>query len=227
MKTNEKNEYKVGDFVLPISLKYTNEVCELSEDLGYDFRYKTKSGRWGFIVKSFLPVSWRHATGEEITSGIASQIQMAKSFIAEYGLLRAMEVLKNAPEGSTHHDLVTAENIDLYFNSKDHLEWCEFELRWCLPRFHYTNEMIMGMMDIAELKRLFENIDLINKVGGPKAAKAQVKQAKEYGYSTFSIPIELNGSIVMGCLNIDKLEQALSDHDQLFENIETLEVTHV
>lgn len=227
MKTKEKNEYKVGDFVLPVSLKFTNHVCELTEDLGYDFKYKTKFGGWGVIDKSYLPTRWRLAEGDEIKSGIASQIQIVKSFIAEYGLLRAMEVLKNAPEGSTHHDLVTAENLDLYFNSKDHLEWCEFELRWCLPRFHYTNEMIMGMMDIAELKRLFENIDLINKVGGPKAAKAQVKQAKEYGYSTFSIPIELNGSIVMGCLNIDKLQQALSDHDQLFENIGTLEVTHV
>lgn len=222
MRTNEKNEYKVGDFVLPVSLKFTNEVCELSEDLGYDFRYKTKSGRWGFIVKSFLPVSWRHATGEEITSGIASQIQMAKSFIAEYGLLRAMEVLKNAPEGSTHHNLVTAENLDLYFNSKDHLEWCELELKWCLPRFHYTNEMIMGMIDIAVLKRLVESIDLIEKLDGLDRAKIIYECTIEYSRTAMQ-----NYDIHKIWFEKEQLRQAIADYEQLFGNTETLGVTHV
>jgi hypothetical protein len=203
MKTNEKNEYKVGDFVLPISLKYTNEVCELSEDLGYDFRYKTKSGRWGFIVKSFLPVSWRHATSEEITSGIASQIQMAKSFIVEYGLLKAMEVLKNAPEGSTHHNLVTAENLDLYFNSKDHLEWCELELKWCLPRFHYTNEIIMGMIDIAVLKRIVESVDLVKKCGGIES----IKDTFDFAWAHGADELTEYG---------EQVKQAIADYESIF-----------
>lgn len=107
---------------------------------------------------------------------------MAKSLIAEYGLLKAMEVLKNAPEGSTHHDLVTAENLDLYFNSKDHLEWCELELKWCLPRFHYTNEMIMGMIDIAVLKRLVASVDLVKSFGGIANAQEDELWANELGF---------------------------------------------
>ena len=62
--------FKVGDFVLPISNKFSNEVCELTEDyVGQDFKYKTKKGGFGYIVKSFMPTAWRHATPEEIAAG--------------------------------------------------------------------------------------------------------------------------------------------------------------
>ncbi|WP_289343441.1 hypothetical protein [Acinetobacter baumannii] len=60
--------YKVGDFVLPFS-RYSDKVCELVEDLGYDFKYKNKDGGFGYIVKSFLPTAWRHATPNEIEAG--------------------------------------------------------------------------------------------------------------------------------------------------------------
>ena len=62
--------FKVGDFVLPISNEFSNEVCELTEDyVGQDFKYKTKKGGFGYIVKSFMPTAWRHATPEEIKAG--------------------------------------------------------------------------------------------------------------------------------------------------------------
>ena len=62
--------FKVGDFVLPISNEFSNEVCELTEDyVGQDFKYKTKKGGFGYIVKSFMPTAWRHATPEEIAAG--------------------------------------------------------------------------------------------------------------------------------------------------------------
>ena len=48
-------EYKVGDFVLPLS-RYSDKVCELVEDLGYDFKYRNKDGGFGYIVKSFYPL---------------------------------------------------------------------------------------------------------------------------------------------------------------------------
>lgn len=60
--------YKVGDFVLPLS-RYSDKVCELVADLGYDFKYKNKDDGFGYIVKSFLPVTWRHATPNEIEAG--------------------------------------------------------------------------------------------------------------------------------------------------------------
>lgn len=64
------NIFEVGDFVLPISGEFSIEVCELTEDyLGLDFKYKNRSGGFGYIVKSFMPEKWRHATDEEIASG--------------------------------------------------------------------------------------------------------------------------------------------------------------
>lgn len=67
---NEVSMFKVGDFVLPISNEFSNEVCELTEDyVGQDFKYKTKKGGFGYIVKSFMPTAWRHATPEEIKAG--------------------------------------------------------------------------------------------------------------------------------------------------------------
>lgn len=70
IKKNEVSMFKVGDFVLPISNEFSNEVCELTEDyVGQDFKYKTKKGGFGYIVKSFMPTAWRHATPEEIAAG--------------------------------------------------------------------------------------------------------------------------------------------------------------
>lgn len=64
------NIYEVGDYALPNS-DHSNEVHFLSDwyikDL--DFRYKTKSGGWGVIVKSCMSTAWRHATDEEIKAG--------------------------------------------------------------------------------------------------------------------------------------------------------------
>lgn len=64
------NIFEVGDYALPNS-DHSNEVHFLSDwyikDL--DFRYKTKSGGWGVIVKSCMSTAWRHATDEEIKAG--------------------------------------------------------------------------------------------------------------------------------------------------------------
>lgn len=64
------NIFEVGDYALPNS-DHSNEVHFLSnwyiKDL--DFRYKTKSGGWGVIVKSCMSTAWRHATDEEIKAG--------------------------------------------------------------------------------------------------------------------------------------------------------------
>lgn len=66
----ENNIFEVSDFVLPISSKFSNEVLELTEDyLGLDFKYKSRSGGFGFILKSFMPTKWRHATDLEIAQG--------------------------------------------------------------------------------------------------------------------------------------------------------------
>ena len=66
----ENKIFEVGDFVLPISSEFSNEVLELTEDyVSFDFKYKSRNGGFGYIVKSFMPTRWRHATGKEIAQG--------------------------------------------------------------------------------------------------------------------------------------------------------------
>lgn len=67
----------------------------------------------------------------------------------------------------------------------------------------------------SQLNRLIESVDLVGKIGGISKAKAQVKQAHEHGYQTMSIPVEINGSIGMGCLYIDTLEKAIADYEAI------------
>lgn len=63
------NIFELNDWVLTNNQDFSEEPCQLVEDYNYDFKYKTKSGHWGFIVKSFLPTKWRHATDDEIEAG--------------------------------------------------------------------------------------------------------------------------------------------------------------
>ncbi|MDD9317890.1 hypothetical protein [Acinetobacter lactucae] len=65
----DSEEFKVGDFVLPVSNEYSDKVCELTEDHGYEFKYKNKDGGFGYITKSFLPIKWRRATKAEALIG--------------------------------------------------------------------------------------------------------------------------------------------------------------
>ena len=61
--------FELNDWALTNNPDFSEEPCQLVEDCNYDFKYKTKSGHWGFIVKSFLPSKWRHATDDEIEAG--------------------------------------------------------------------------------------------------------------------------------------------------------------
>lgn len=63
------NFFELNDWVLTNNQDFSEEPCQLVEDCSFDFKYKTKSGHWGFIVKSFLPTKWRHATDDEIDAG--------------------------------------------------------------------------------------------------------------------------------------------------------------
>ena len=63
----EHGIFEVGDNVVSIS-GHSDEVHFLSDWYieNLDFRYTTKSGAWGVIVKSCMNGVWRHATDAEI-----------------------------------------------------------------------------------------------------------------------------------------------------------------
>ena len=60
------NIYEIGDYILPNSKLLSFEPYLLTEDCKVEYKYTTKSGHWGIVLKSFLPKAWRHATDPEI-----------------------------------------------------------------------------------------------------------------------------------------------------------------
>lgn len=66
----QHNIFEVGDYILPIS-NHSDQVHFLSEWYieNLDFRYTTKSGSWGIIIKACMVGAWRHATDLEIKAG--------------------------------------------------------------------------------------------------------------------------------------------------------------
>lgn len=66
----QHNIFEVGDYILPIS-NHSDQVHFLSEWYieNLDFRYTTKSGSWGIIIKACMVGAWRHATDLEIAAG--------------------------------------------------------------------------------------------------------------------------------------------------------------
>lgn len=73
----QNNIFELNDWVLTTNPDFSKEPCQLVEDLGYDFKYQTKTGNWGYIVKSFLGKdmgAWRHASDKEIAQGFRDEI---------------------------------------------------------------------------------------------------------------------------------------------------------
>ena len=60
------NIFEVGDYILPNSKLLSFEPYLLTEDCKIEYKYTTKSGHWGYVLKPYLPKAWRHATDEEI-----------------------------------------------------------------------------------------------------------------------------------------------------------------
>ncbi|NIE95160.1 hypothetical protein F3J02_01455 [Acinetobacter sp. Tr-809] len=121
----------------------------------------------------------------------------AIKFIQQHGVEKAREVVEGAPVTYTG-----TETASLCYRAKD---------QKYSTRFKPSNLLV----NVSSLKRLVESVDLVGKVGGISQAKTQVKQAHEHGYQTMSIPVEIKGSMGMGCLYIDTLEKAIADYEEI------------
>lgn len=131
----------------------------------------------------------------------------AITFIKQHGVERAREVVEVAPEGATH--IRDSYGFIAYLKDGERKEW------------YHKNTWLMTLVWqpdclLSDLKRLVESVELVSKAGGITTSKAQVKQANEHGYLTISIPVEINGSIGMGCLYIDTLEKAIADYEAIY-----------
>ena len=73
------------------------------------------------------------------------------------------EIVAGAPNGATHHKFVGEGKLDLYFDAKNQIEFCDFQ-GWCLPRFHHTEEMIAAMNSINDIRSAIADHDRTDDV---------------------------------------------------------------
>ncbi|MGQ1216126.1 hypothetical protein ACT4Z6_16285 [Acinetobacter baumannii] len=106
-----------------------------------------------------------------------------EQFIREFGVEKAREVVEGAPEGAEfyHNDNNEyVKNID-----QEHLEQAQAEPKEShLVNFDSSSsegwienaawiEYINVLIDLSDLKRLVESVDLVNSLGGIKAARSE------------------------------------------------------
>ena len=131
----------------------------------------------------------------------------AINFIQQYGVEKAREVVEGAPERAT---VVSALTFKYHFQFKDSQIWgtvshgLNGSIHTC-TRF----SVITDPIDLGELKRLVESVDLIKKHGGLFSTKCQLDK----GGSDYEWYGE-NGDY--GLTDLGDLEQAIADYESIY-----------
>ncbi len=118
----------------------------------------------------------------------------AFQFIQKFGFKSATEVLKGAPD-----------NAEYYCH--------EFQIgKIRMFRSYSSNNDSIHTINLKDLKRLVDSVELINLFGSIATAKSKVKMADFNGFLLVSVPIE-DG---LADVYIHKVEQAIRDHESIY-----------
>ncbi|HFX6222674.1 TPA: hypothetical protein ACIFCJ_003498 [Acinetobacter baumannii] len=99
-----------------------------------------------------------------------------EQFIRKYGVEKAREVVEDAPNDSTLFRLGGIEEIPTYLKVKDGKYW---RYSWrsgfreaCQSTYNKINDA-GELVGLSDLKLLVESVDLVNSLGGLKAARSE------------------------------------------------------
>ncbi|AIW02759.1 hypothetical protein [Acinetobacter phage P577] len=95
-----------------------------------------------------------------------------EQFIREQGLPEAKQILEMAPEDATHYrDLSCGTRYTKNVSETECYVWTNKHWRRSVVPYQiFTSEVIKPL---SELKRLVESVDLVNSLGGLKAARSE------------------------------------------------------
>ncbi|NDW80030.1 hypothetical protein [Acinetobacter baumannii] len=96
-----------------------------------------------------------------------------EQFIREFGVEKAREVVEGAPEGSSHLQAIGSEKLIHYFGVKDEDVQLFFINHWrptCFDPSDLDDDLFISL---EHFKRLVESVDLVNSLGGLKAARSE------------------------------------------------------
>ncbi|WP_461196829.1 hypothetical protein [Acinetobacter pittii] len=117
-----------------------------------------------------------------------------EQFIREFGVEKAREVVEGIP----------SKYMECYYST---LCYCTKAKKYS-DRFNPRIELV----NMADLKRLVESVDLVELLGGIEVAKRKVKMAEFNGFLLISVPVE-NG---FGDIYAQKVERAIKDHESIY-----------
>lgn len=124
----------------------------------------------------------------------------AIQFIKENGVEKAREVVDGAPENSICYDLEHGK----------HVAYEDTSIAMCFLKNRF--------IDLSDLKRLVESVDLVKSYGGIINAKNELILLQKHLNNTFGYVTIITSE------KIENLEQAIADYEQLFGNTETSEL---
>jgi hypothetical protein len=108
----------------------------------------------------------------------------AVDFIKKHGVDKAREVVEGAPEGSTKFCITGIDGVPTYLKLVDGdywFSWMNGFSKACQIAYKRIDELD-SIIDIPDIQRLVESVDLVNSFGGLEDAKAVVKMGKHYKY---------------------------------------------
>ncbi|AZP30421.1 hypothetical protein KWE42_21060 [Acinetobacter pittii] len=95
-----------------------------------------------------------------------------EQFIREFGAEKAREVVEGAPEGTTHYDIP----FEVYLRSTDFWNGSEWK---AVDDFTIQDLELPPYVDIPDLKRLVDSLDLIKAYGGIESCKQSLYMLHE------------------------------------------------
>lgn len=92
-----------------------------------------------------------------------------EQFIREFGEKKAREVVEGMPECANHYKFSEYASIDQYYSIHTiPLKWNNYSKTW-----YQLRKKPKDLVDLIDLKRLVESVDLVNSLGGIKAARSE------------------------------------------------------
>ncbi|WP_288409492.1 hypothetical protein [uncultured Acinetobacter sp.] len=118
----------------------------------------------------------------------------ARKFVAEHGVEQAKSILEKAPETATHFTEALGGHYAKEVMLKMRPQWAWFNT---INKEWYYDFAAKEHIELAELKKVVESLDTIDRLFGPDQAKHTMKIAKEIGYTS----------------DYEQIKQAIADYE--------------
>ena len=145
-----------------------------------------------------------------------SKMGITHQFIKEHGIEKARKVIEGAPDKTATHYVV---DTDTYFSEEFHTYFDHSLNDWETADLHCVSDLEANyefVLDISELKRLVESVDLVNCNGGWNGTKNTITLFQ----SSLDLGLYHGVDGVDAEVEIPRLKQAITDYEAIYLEVE-------